>query len=453
MTNPARAFQRRRALPALMLVGVLALFAAACGAPPSPAGWAPAVPIKTGNSELVLVTHKSHLYAMPDGSSNATWQFPPTDKNGYPVSEAAQRALNAEIDKLALADADKTSLKTKVADLHIAGPSIQALKDGLDASSAAVADRSRIKNAVDAITKLENGALGKIQAIYGDIGLSTDQKTAFVAGFKGFLFALDVSNGHMRWLRDDTKDGIVGGVAVDDGNLYYGTRGKHVFALDAATGGQKWFADTAGEVWATPALSADTLYVTSLDGSLYALDKTNGREKWRFAAAGSGIAAKPVVSGDAVYVGSFDNKLYSIKTSDGTMNWSVKADNWFWATPVVKDGTIYAASLDGKVYAVDAATGAGRWDKPFDAGSAIRSGPVIAGGGLVVASRNGKVNKLDLATGKAIDASPVVIANTKILADLATNGGNTVYVVPDSATLFTLDASNLGPPGSVPLPQ
>jgi outer membrane protein assembly factor BamB len=213
-------------------------------------------------------------------------------------------------------------------------------------------------------------------------------------------------------------------------------------------------ADTKGEVWATPVLSGSVLYVTSLDGSLYALETASGREKWRFAGTGSGMAAKPLVSGDAIYIGAFDNKLYSIKTSDGTMNWSVKAGNWFWATPVLKDGIVYAASLDGKVYAVDAGTGAGRWDHPFDTGAAVRSAPVIAGGGLIAAARNGKVFKLDLTTGKESDTSPVVIANTKILADLTTDSsGRTVYIVPDSATLFTLDAANLGPPGSVPLPQ
>src|SRR5439155_11306492 len=124
--------------------------------------------------------------------------------------------------------------------------------------SAAVTDssaKSRINGEVDAVTKVESGALGKIQAIYGDIGISTDKKTAYFGSFKGYLFAIDVSTGHLRWLRSEAGDGIVGGIAVDDGSIYYGTKGKHVFALDADTGSQKWFADTNGEVWATPVLA------------------------------------------------------------------------------------------------------------------------------------------------------------------------------------------------------
>ena len=44
--------------------------------------------------------------------------------------------------------------------------------------------------------------------------------------------------------------------------------------------------------------------------------------------------------------------------------------------------------------------------------------------------------------------------NRKVLADLATDGDKTVYVVPSSATLYVLDAVGaLAAPGSFPLPQ
>jgi outer membrane protein assembly factor BamB len=451
--RPLSTLHRRRIALTLALA-TLPLFAIACGLPPGPAGWAPAVTVQSGGSEVVLVTHKSRVFALPANSSNAIWQFPPVDKNAYPVSESAQRTLAAQIDSLQLPDADTTSLKARVTDLHVAGPSIKALKDAV---SSAVSDggvRSRLNGQVDVVTKAEASAISNVQAVYGDIGISTDKKTAYVGSFKGILYAIDIATGRLRWLRSESGDGIVGGIAVDDGTLYYGTKGKHVFALDAETGGQKWVANTKGEVWATPALAGDALYVTSLDGSLYALDKSSGDQNWRFDGAGSGVAARALVSGESVYVGAFDNKLYSVKVSDGTVNWTVKADNWFWATPVLSGGIIYAASLDGKVYAVDANSGASRWDRPFDTGAAVRSTPVVAGGGLIAASRNGKVFKLDLATGKQSDASPVVIANTKILSDLtADSAGKLVYIVPDSAVLFTIDAENLGPPGNVPLPQ
>src|SRR5205823_11389356 len=162
----------------------------------------------------------------------------------------------------------------------------------------------------------------------------------------------------------------------------------------------------------------------SLDGSVYALDKS-GNRKWVFSGATSGIGSRPTIAEGNVYVGAFDNKLYSMKASDGTMNWSFGADNWFWASPVVSNGTVYAASLDHKVYAIDAASGHAKWQQPFDAGAPVRSTPLLAGGGLLVATRNGDVLKLDLDGGRP--QGETVIAGTEIEADLTADGSNMVY--------------------------
>lgn len=431
---------------------MLALLATACGAPPGPAGWAGAVPIKVDSQRLILVNHKSHLYALNEDSSAAKWQFPPKDKNSYPVSTETNDHLVAAIDAFSIDSSAKTELKKRVADLTVSGPTADALKTAIDATGATEQQKSGTKALIDSALRFEKDALNNLKALYGDTGVSADGRTAYVPSFRGMVFALDTATGNVRWVRD-AGAGIVGGVLPDGGAIYFGTKANRLFALNAQTGEKQWEFKTKGEVWATPTLDGDTLYVTSLDGSLYALD-TSGKQKWVFASASSGIAAKAVVAGDAVYVGAFDNKLYSVKKTDGTMNWSLKADNWFWAAPVVQGGIVYAASLDGKVYAVDAQTGAKKWDSPFDTKSAVRSGPVIVGGGLFVAAKSGRVFKLDLATGQPIEGNVPVLLPSSVLANLASDGDKTVYIVPSSATLYVLDAVGaLGAPGSFPLPQ
>jgi outer membrane protein assembly factor BamB len=420
------------------------LIAAACGRPPSPSGWASARAVTVEGNGLVLVTHKGNLTELPgqtkdDITTNYAWLFPPTDKSLYPLSEQAQQKLSASIDKLTgIDEATKTQLKTLVADVRLTGSTAKAFKDAVSASAAPKADRDQLNSDVDAAVKFEKDALGRIQAVYGDIGLSSDGTTAYVASFKGTVFALDLKTGYPRWVRD-VGDGIVGGVAVDAGTLYFGTKGKQLFAINASSGDPIWHFNARGEIWATPTIDGDTIYLTSLDGSVYALDKT-GNQRWVFGGASAGIASRAVVADGVVYVGAFDNKLYAMDASDGAMRWSLKAGNWFWATPVVSDGTVYAASLDGKVYAVDAKTGAAHWSKPFDTGAPVRSAPLITKSGLIVAARNGRVYKLDLASGEAT-AGPVILApNTTVLADLSANSDSSaIYVVPTSTTLFVLD--------------
>ena len=436
-------------------LAVAALAVAACTRPPSPEGWAAPRPVKI-NGGAVLVAHKAKLYSLPgstanDLNSNATWQFPPKDKTTFPISLQAQDALDKEVAGLdSVDDATKTRLKKLIGDLMVSGTSKSALDTEIKNSAAPQDQRNKLTSLVDTTVSTENNALSNLQGFYGDIGVSSDDNTAYLTTFRGMLFALDTSNGHVRWVRD-AGAGIVGGVAVDGNTLYFGTKGKRVYAIDASTGDRTWQFDAAGEVWATPTVDGDTIYVTSLDGSLYALDKS-GNKKWVFSGAGSGIASRPVVSNDSVFIGAFDNKLYSVKKSNGSENWSVKANNWFWATPLLYNGVLYAPSLDGKVYAVDASTGKLVWNAPFDTGAQVRSVPVIAGGGLIVAASNGQVFKLDPQTGQLAEGGPVV-AGTKILADLTTDGNATVYVLPTSATLFVIDASAQLAVGSVPLPQ
>lgn len=447
-----RTRRRPRAVVGVVALAALALLAAACGAPPGPGGWAGAVPVQVDAQRLILVPHKSHLYALRDESSTAAWQFPPKDKNSYPVSTETSDKLTAAVDALSIDATAKSEMQKKVQDLTVSGPSVDALRKAIADSGAPDDQKSKAKSLVDAAVKFEKDALGSLKALYGDTGVSADGKTAFVPTFRGMVFALDTSTGNVRWVRN-AGAGIVGGVAVDDDTIYFGTKANRLFSLSAKTGEQQWAFKTKGEVWATPTVDGDAIYVTSLDGSLYALDKT-GKQTWVFASASSGIASRPVVAGDAIYVGAFDNKLYSVNKADGTMNWSVKADNWFWAAPTVRDGVVYAASLDGKVYAVDASTGAKTWDRPFDTGSPVRAGPVIAGGGLFVAAKSGRLYKLDLQSGQPVDGGAPVELGVKVLANLSSDGDKTVYVVPSSAALYVLNAAGaLVAPGSFPLPQ
>lgn len=437
---------RSRWLSVSLAVAIAGTLSVACAHPPSPSGWAGAQAVSVDGTHSILVARKGKLYSMEgqdqsDVTTNYNWRFPPSDKSTYPLSEDGRADLAAMVDDLSGVDASaKSQLKDTLDTVHLSGPSAKAFKDAVSASGATESERGKLNDALDTQVKFESDALGRIQAFYGDIALSADGKTAYIASFKGTVFALDVQTSAARWIRD-AGDGIVGGIARDGNTLYFGTKGKHLYAVDAETGDRQWQFDARGEIRATPTIDGDTVYLSSLDGSVYALDKTQqGKQKWVFSGAKSGIPARPIVAAGKVYVGAFDNKLYALSADTGSVAWTLSTDNWVWATPTVKDGTVYAASLDGKVYAVDATSGAARWDQPFDAGAPIRSSPLVTDEGLVVAARNGRVSLLDLPTGQAKVGPVALAANTKVLADVTTNDdGSAIYVVPTGTTFFVLN--------------
>jgi outer membrane protein assembly factor BamB len=260
----------------------------------------------------------------------------------------------------------------------------------------------------------------------------------YVPTYGGWLFALDVESGALRWMTD--LDPMVGGVMASKAVLYVGTKDKKIYAIDPGSGAIGASRKLDGEIWAAPARAVDSndIFVPTLGGSLYRLSDEL-EVVWRFEGSDGAMAAKPTVSKDLVYAGAFDNKLYAIDDATGEERWSIEADNWFWSQPVVESGTLYAASLDGKVYAVDAASGEAHWERPFDTGSQVRSGLAVSSDALFVGSRNGVIRKLDLDDGAPGGQLQI---GTKLEADLVAATGDLVYAVPNRGVLYVIDTSS-----------
>lgn len=117
-----------------------------------------------------------------------------------------------------------------------------------------------------------------------------------------------------------------------------------------------------------------TVFVATTAGNLFAIDARNGTEKWRFE-TGETIASSPVVDGSnqpvretaddgndedtgeessvqTVYFGSFDRHVYAVDTSDGSERWSYETGEPIVASPALAQGVVYVGSGDGSIYAV-----------------------------------------------------------------------------------------------------
>ncbi len=415
----------------------LVVLAAACTSPPGPRGWSAPQPVET--QDLTLVPYKKRLFALPTGSGEAAWQFPPKDKAGYRISEGARNDLMTMAAGLGLQGDTRQNIEDRISELSIEGPTIETLRKAVSQTAADKALRNAFNSRVDEIVLGEKRALNGIRALYGDIALSGDGRTAFVASYGGWLFALDTKTGATRWIAD--LDPMVGGATVVGNVVYAGTKSDKLYALDIASGTVASSRKLDGEIWAAPTLAAEgeDIYVPTLAGSLYRLNEEL-ETVWQFEEAEGALAARPLAVGALVYAGAWDNKLYAIDAATGEARWDIEADNWFWSQPVASEGTLYAASLDGKVYAVDAATGEARWPKPFDTGSEVRSGLTISEGSLIVGSRDGVVRKINPDDGTPAGELQI---GTKIEADLVTAADESVYAVPNRGVLYVIDTSDM----------
>ncbi len=219
-----------------------------------------------------------------------------------------------------------------------------------------------------------------------------------------FVAGLDRITGAERWRYDRVGDHIVGGIVAQNGIAYVPAIDNRLYALDAISGTLSWTFDggkldgAQAGLWAAPLIVSDTLYLTSLDHRLYAL--ADRSKVWEFKAGGA-LAGTPAYADGVLYVGGFDSNVYAVDARTGQSRWEASAgvDNWVWGTPAVATGTVYVDSLGGKVYAFDAASGKAKWPHPIEVGGPVRGGPVLAGDRLYVGAYDGKLYALDPADG------------------------------------------------------
>ena len=130
-------------------------------------------------------------------------------------------------------------------------------------------------------------------------------------------------------------------VAIADGLVFFGSSSDHkLYALDLATGEERWHFFTEGPVRFAPAVSGGQLFVASDDGCVYCLSAGTGKLIWRFR-TGPGnerligndqmisrwpVRAGVLVEGDTIYVTagmwSCDGVyVYALRAKDGAVIW------------------------------------------------------------------------------------------------------------------------------------
>lgn len=177
-----------------------------------------------------------------------------------------------------------------------------------------------------------------------------------------------------------------------------------------------------GQMFASPAISDDTLFLGAEDGTLYACELGTGRTRWTFK-TNDKITAAPVVDGDAVYVGSWDGHVYALDAGEGgRVIWKFDTGGCVFTTPVIRDATLYICTREGMVFAIDAETGKEKWrDKTA---GATKFSPTVQDGLLLVPSGESRLVAYRAADGKRLTDLPTARMKTSAVVD-----GQKVYFV------------------------
>jgi outer membrane protein assembly factor BamB len=226
----------------------------------------------------------------------------------------------------------------------------------------------------------------------------------YFGGRDGRIYAVDAATGTEKWNRTlDTQSTSAPAIA---GDTVYAGGWVEFYALSAETGAVKWIFRPAGGAedgyYSDPIVYGGTVYV-GLRHNLYAVDSHNGQEIWQRKLSGA-TTSVGVVYDDVIYVGTYsaddreDTYLYAIDSHNGQELWKFKTSGGgIGGAVAVADEMVYVGTTDEGLLALDAKSGEERWR--FYPASGVTTAPAVANG-LVYITDRGALYAVDAQTGK-----------------------------------------------------
>jgi eukaryotic-like serine/threonine-protein kinase len=264
-----------------------------------------------------------------------------------------------------------------------------------------------------------------------------------VGGFDKKLYSLNLQTGASNWQFTGARDRWIGGALVVNNMIYAPNADYKLYALNMR-GELQWSFEADQSIWGTPTSDGTNVYFGTLGRKMYAVDAKTGKQVWVQVLDGAVLGSPALGSENDLFVGTYSATLYALSTSTGKTLWSKptsSSSSWIWAGPVVGGSTLYVGDATGKLTAYPTTGAAKLWEQSLN--GAIIGSPCIDGDKIVVGTEAGTVYFIDQ-TGKILQTIPLA-ANAKVYATPAV-AGSLALVAPTGGTstdpvLLALDST------------
>lgn len=240
-------------------------------------------------------------------------------------------------------------------------------------------------------------------------GIVEEDGTIFGFGDQNGLYAIDAVTGTLNW-SIDLGDGqwalpdFVPAPAVVDGTVYVSTSNGLVAAVDATSGAVLWQQSVGNPTLWEPTVADGRVYVSADESRLVALDATTGAELWSWDYPGGIMTQFPTIADGTLFIADFSDSVYAIDLATGKMLWDSEPIAAV-RTSAYRDGTLYVPGWDGRMTALDTSDGSVRWTSTDATGSAVMA-PVLTDSALIAVTDLGTARALDPATGAELWSIP-----------------------------------------------
>jgi outer membrane protein assembly factor BamB len=204
------------------------------------------------------------------------------------------------------------------------------------------------------------------------------------------------------------------GVTVQGDMAYVGDDLGTIYAIDLTTGKIRWRGTVGGSPSAPVVVSGD-LVIATVPGSgqiragMVALKVADGTQAWRYDGdtLGSPISGA-AVAGNTAYAIFGDSTIRALNVQDGGLLWKsrLNAVDYRIESPAVTGDAVYALDLLGQLSRFDPSSGHREWDYAMN-DPVFRSAPMVAGDHVLAATGRGRFAAIDPASGHLVWQSAV----------------------------------------------
>jgi outer membrane protein assembly factor BamB len=192
------------------------------------------------------------------------------------------------------------------------------------------------------------------------------------------------------------EEGFENGVAVVGDTVYAPCLDEHLYALDRATGKQRW-KFKGGSFKAPPTVQGKRLVVGDIDGNIFAVDLVEGKQAWKFTARGEAGGAN--FEGEDVLVTSHDEHLYKID-KEGKLVWKFKTEGAIYGSVSLAQGKTFLVGCDSKLHVIDTKTGMA--DRSVDLEAQTAGTAAVLGDVIYIGTMGNEVKAIDWKKGEVV---------------------------------------------------
>ncbi len=205
-----------------------------------------------------------------------------------------------------------------------------------------------------------------------------------------------------------------------------------------------WTYKAGDQIFSTAAIVGDFVYAASLSGELFCLSRTDGKRIWTYRSKTSsnpkefipGFKASPAVTADTVYVGDEDGMFHAVHRGTGEKKWTFATDGEIFSSASVLPDRVLFGSYDSNLYCLKADTGGKLWQ--FTTENKVNCTPAVSGGSTFIAGCDEHLRVIDIETGRQQTDIPL---ETYLIASPAVMG-DVLYVGTYASEVVAVDWKN-----------